>query len=91
MHVMSIVEAREGLADALNRVSYGGERVTLARRGKPVAVLVSVEDAAALEALEDQADLRDAQAALKEHRRQLGKAITLAEYKAKSREPKSRA
>ncbi|HMO51998.1 MAG TPA: type II toxin-antitoxin system Phd/YefM family antitoxin [Kiritimatiellia bacterium] len=84
MNTMSIVEAREGLADAVNRVAYGGERVALARRGKPVAVLVSVEDLATLEALENQADLRDARNALKEHERNPAKSITLSAYKAKA-------
>lgn len=46
MTTLSIVDARNKLADALNRVSYTGERVMLARRGKPVAVLVSVQDVA---------------------------------------------
>ncbi|HOR98000.1 MAG TPA: hypothetical protein PLZ74_06465 [Kiritimatiellia bacterium] len=33
MTTLSIVEARNRLAEAINRVSYGGERVVLARRG----------------------------------------------------------
>jgi len=86
MNTMSIVEAREGLADAVNRVAYGGERVALARRGKPVAVLVSVGDLALLEAMEDKADLHDARAALKEHERGPAKSITLAAYKAKAKQ-----
>jgi prevent-host-death family protein len=85
MNVMSIVEAREGLADAVNRVAYGGERVALARRGKTVAVLVSVGDLAALEAMENRADMQDAQAALKEHRRNPKASITLANYKTRMR------
>jgi len=32
MTTLSIVEARNRLAEAINRVSYGGERVVLARR-----------------------------------------------------------
>ena len=39
---ISITEIRDNLADALNRVAYGGERVILQRRGKGVAALVSM-------------------------------------------------
>lgn len=84
MNTLSIVEAREGLADAVNRVAYGGERVALSRRGKPVAVLVSVEDVRLLEELEDREDIRAARAALREHRRNPGKSITLTEYNRKA-------
>jgi prevent-host-death family protein len=63
---ISISEARDKLADALNRVAYGGERVVLQRRGKGVAAIVSLDDLALLEELEDQADIRAAKKALKE-------------------------
>lgn len=69
MSTLSIVAARNNLADALNRVSYGGERVFLARRGKPVAALVSLADAELLAKLEDVADVRDAKKALTEYRK----------------------
>jgi len=49
MTTLSIAEARNHLADAINRVSYGGERVVFARRGKPVAALVSAGDLALLQ------------------------------------------
>ena len=39
----SIVDLHKNLADVLNRVAYGGERVILQRRGKGVAALVSIE------------------------------------------------
>jgi prevent-host-death family protein len=44
MTTLSIAEARNGLAEAINRVAYGGERVVFARRGKPVAALVSASE-----------------------------------------------
>lgn len=75
---MNIIEARANLADALNRVAYGGERIVLKRRGKGVAALVSLEDLARLEALENEADLKAARKALKE-----SGGTTLAEYKRK--------
>ena len=80
MTTMSIVEARNGLADAINRVSYGGERVIFARRGKPVAALVSPEDLALLQRMEDAEDIRAARKALKEYDRDPSSAITLDEY-----------
>ena len=63
---MNIVNIRNNLADALNRVAYAGERIILERRGKGVAALVSVEDLALLQELEDQSDIRAAKKALKE-------------------------
>jgi prevent-host-death family protein len=50
----------------VNRASYGGERVILTRRGKPVAAIISAEDLAFFEELEDTDDVRAAQAALAE-------------------------
>ena len=63
---MKMADIRNNLADAINRVAYAGERIILERRGKGVAALVSVEDLALLEELENQADLRAAKKALKE-------------------------
>jgi prevent-host-death family protein len=75
---LSISTIRDNLADALNRVAYGGERVVLQRRGKGVAALVSLEDLAILEELENQADIKAARKARKEKG-----GITLNEYKKK--------
>ena len=63
---MNVVDIRNNLADAINRVAYAGERIILERRGKGVAALVSVEDLALLEELENQGDIRAARKALKE-------------------------
>jgi len=81
MTVLSIGEARNKLADAINRVSYGGERIVFARRGKPVAALVSASDLDTLQHIEDTEDLRDAVKALKEYEHDKAGAVTLAEYK----------
>ncbi len=62
----NIVSLRANLSDALNRVAYRGERVTLERHGKPVAALVPIADLQRIEALEDADDLRAAKAARKE-------------------------
>lgn len=81
MTTLSIVEARNNLAEAINRVTYGGERVVFARRGKPVAALVSAEDLALLQRLEDAEDVRAAAKVLKEYERNPSAFCTLAEYK----------
>lgn len=80
MTTLSIVEARNSLAEAINRVSYGGERVVLARRGKPVAALVSAEDLALLQRIEDAEDMRAARKALREYDRNPAAFKTLDEH-----------
>ncbi len=63
---LAVSKAREDLADMLNRVAYGHERVLIERRGKTLAALVPVEDLELLEMLEDKADLTSARKALAE-------------------------
>ncbi len=63
---IGVAEIRDNLADALNRVCYQGERIVLERRGKGVAVLVSMEDLELLEAIEDRLDISEAKKALAE-------------------------
>ncbi|HVR75616.1 MAG TPA: type II toxin-antitoxin system Phd/YefM family antitoxin [Planctomycetota bacterium] len=63
---VSTSRIRKGLSDTINRVAYGGERIVLERRGKPIAAIVSLEDVELLERLEDKADVRAAKKALKE-------------------------
>jgi prevent-host-death family protein len=58
--------ARTDLADTLNRVAYGGERIVLHRRGKDVAALVSLAYLELLRTLEDQLDNEAAEQALRE-------------------------
>ena len=81
MTTLSIAEARNGLADAINRVSYGGERVIFARRGKPVAVLVSPEDLTLLQRIEDAEDTKAAVKVLKDYERNPAAFATLAQHK----------
>ena len=54
---MNIAEIRNHLADAINRVAYAGERIILKRRGKGIVALVSMEDLALLEEMENKAEL----------------------------------
>jgi prevent-host-death family protein len=44
-----VTQARDELADLVNRVAYGDERVVLTRHGRPVAALVSPGDLSVLE------------------------------------------
>jgi prevent-host-death family protein len=59
-------EARKNFSDILNRVSVRGDRVVMERHGKTVAAMISMEDLALLEALEDRFDVEEARAALAE-------------------------
>jgi prevent-host-death family protein len=63
---ISVTEIRDSLSDALNRVAYGGERVIVERRGKNLVALISMDDLARLEELENQSDVKAAKKALKE-------------------------
>jgi prevent-host-death family protein len=63
---MSVRTIRENLADALKRVASAGERVVVTRKKKGVAALVSMDDLAALERLEDEAGIKVARKARKE-------------------------
>ncbi|MHB9863277.1 type II toxin-antitoxin system Phd/YefM family antitoxin [Streptomyces sp. YIM S03343] len=48
-----VTQARAELADLINRVVYGGERVVVTRHGKPLVALVSAADLERLEQLEE--------------------------------------
>jgi len=63
---LPVGKARDDLSEILNRVSLLGERFILHRREKNAAALVSLEDLAILEALEDLFDLADAREAMAE-------------------------
>jgi prevent-host-death family protein len=76
---LTVSEARDRLAEVIGQVQFGGERVTISKRGKPVAVVVSVEDAAFLEEVEDRLDLEMVREAKAEMERLGGKTYTLEE------------
>ncbi|MFD6326276.1 type II toxin-antitoxin system Phd/YefM family antitoxin [Streptomyces sp. NPDC001812] len=48
-----VTQARAELADLINRVVYGGERVVVTRHGKPLVALVSADDLRRLEELQE--------------------------------------
>ncbi|MBX7551042.1 type II toxin-antitoxin system Phd/YefM family antitoxin [Streptomyces sp. NPDC004232] len=50
-----VTQARAELADLINRVVYGGERVVVTRHGKPLVALVSAGDLERLDALDEPA------------------------------------
>jgi prevent-host-death family protein len=80
---INVVNIRSKLADTINRVAYQGERVVLSRRGKGVAALVSMEDLALLEKMEEEADVKAARKALADMRRKKQKPIPWAQVRAK--------
>ena len=51
-HEVPVTQARAELAELINRVVYGGERVVVTRHGKPLAALVSAADLRRLEDLD---------------------------------------
>ena len=63
---MNTSNARERLAEILNRVAFAKDRVRITRRGREIAAVVPIEDLELLERLEDQIDLREAEKALAE-------------------------
>ena len=66
MSEVPLAVARDNLAEIINRVAFGKERVVLSRRGKQVAAIVPLEDVRLLKKLEGHFDLEEARAALEE-------------------------
>ena len=60
---VSVVEARSKFSEIIGRVAYAHERIIVERRGKPLAVIISLDDLEKLEALDEdrQADIEDIQ------------------------------
>jgi len=66
MTSIAMTVARDDLAELVNRATYGGERVLITRRGKALAAIISAEDLAFFEELEDANDVRAIETALAE-------------------------
>jgi prevent-host-death family protein len=62
----NVSQVQKNLGDLLDRVSTGGERIILRRRGQDVAVLVPVADLKLLKKIEDRLDNAAADKALKD-------------------------
>jgi len=58
--------ARQNFSDMISRAAYGGERIIVYRRKKPVAAIVPIEDLESLERIEDETDAKAVVKALKE-------------------------
>lgn len=84
MTVISVSEMKDTLSEVLNRAAYGQERIVIASRGKPKAVVISVEDLELLEELEDALAAREA---LEEYER--GETVSLEELIAELEEGSS--
>ena len=68
-------KARQDLSEIVNRVAYEGERVVLNRNGKDVAAVVSLDDLAKLEVLEDRLDYDAAEKVLAKMKARLQRPI----------------
>lgn len=79
MSEVPISEARDRLGELVSRAERGQERTVLTRHGRPVAVVISIEDLRELEAAEDEDDLEAARAALADPERVTHRDV-LAEY-----------
>lgn len=60
MEVLSVAEAREQFSALMAKVSFGGQRIVIERRGRPMMAWVSIEDLQRLELLEQQGAERKA-------------------------------
>ncbi len=58
MVAVNVVEARKNFSELVARVAFGGARVIVERRGKPMAALISIADLQRLEEYERQAQTR---------------------------------
>jgi len=70
MKRLNISDVRGNLAETINHVSYGRERVVVERRGKDLVAIIPIEDLKLLDMLieeeEDRIDLKEARKALAE-------------------------
>jgi prevent-host-death family protein len=45
--MVSVADAKKHLSELLGRVAYGGERIIISKRGKPMAVMIPPNEASA--------------------------------------------
>jgi prevent-host-death family protein len=67
--VYAIAEARSHFTDIIGQAAYGQKRILITRRNKPLVYVVSVEDVALLEALENTYDIEEAKNILQDIKR----------------------
>lgn len=63
---VTVADARSDLAELLNRVAYGKERLVITRHGREVAAIVPVEDLKLVNRLRRFVSRRDVSHALKQ-------------------------
>jgi antitoxin (DNA-binding transcriptional repressor) of toxin-antitoxin stability system len=73
---MTVGDVRDKLAEAINRVAFGGERIRLRRHGKAVVAMVPIEDLEMIEHCEDQHWIKEGRKAEKDVRRRGERAIS---------------
>lgn len=66
MDSISTADARQNLAELINRVAYGKERVVLTRHGREIAALVPVEDLTLVEKIRLYLRRREVEEALRD-------------------------
>ena len=66
MTTLPLTKVRDELTEVVNSVAYRGERVLVKSHGRPKVVIISLDDAALLESIEDKIDIAAAKKALKE-------------------------
>ena len=76
LDVVSVADAREQFSDLMAKVAYGGQRLIVERRGRPLVAWVSIEDLHRLQELETAVDRqsdvrRDALAAARAARQRI--------------------
>src|SRR6478735_8624364 len=76
---ISAAEARENLAEIINRVAYGAERIVLTRHGKALVAVVPVGDLEALDRYQEYLDGLLAGEAWEEYQREGGIPIEVVE------------
>jgi prevent-host-death family protein len=54
MTTITVTQARENLADLLNKAHYAGERIIVEKRGKKLAAIISIHDLELLDSLIEQ-------------------------------------
>jgi antitoxin Phd len=71
MERIATSHARDGFAQLVNRVAFGGERIIIQRRGEELVALISIDDLVHLLTVEDEeaTDIADAKHALAESER----------------------
>ena len=65
---VSIGQVKRDISELVNRVAFGKERIILTSRGKPKAVIVSIEDYTHLQQLDAEPNLKQWQIWLARHR-----------------------